>query len=62
MPTKKPPTGESGAFFERSDLLARINVVASRSAQIPRRGFYTEVAGIVQAALRFLAFTGAGRT
>jgi hypothetical protein len=37
-------------------------VVASRSAQIPRRGFYTEVAGIVQAALRFLAFTGAGRT
>ena len=41
-PTKKPPTGKVGGFFERSDLLARINVVASRSAQIPRRGFYTE--------------------
>ena len=48
-PTKKPPTGQGGGFFERSDLLARINVVASRSAQIPRRGFYTEVAGIAQA-------------
>src|SRR5215475_1057556 len=36
--TKKPPTGKVGGFFERSDLLARINVAASRSAQIPRCG------------------------
>ena len=59
---KSPRPARAGAFFERSDLLARINVVASRSAQIPRRGLYTEVAGIAQAPLRFLAFTGAGRT
>ena len=36
-PTKKPPTGRAGAFSKHSDLLARINVAASRSAQIPRR-------------------------
>jgi len=34
--TKKPPTEKGGGFFKHSDLLARINVAASRSAQIPR--------------------------
>ena len=33
----KSPRPEGGGFFKLSDLLARINVAASRSAQIPRR-------------------------
>jgi hypothetical protein len=33
---RKTPGRKDGGFFERSDLLAMFNVVASRSAQIPR--------------------------
>ena len=33
---RKAPDRKGGGFFERSDLLARFNVAASRSAQIPR--------------------------
>ena len=46
---KAPDRQGRGLFSKRSDLLARFNVVASRSAQIPRRGFYKDVAGFAQA-------------
>src|SRR4029079_6663834 len=52
-PAKKPPTVRPGAFFNHSDLLARIHVVASRPAQIPRSCFYTDMSAIAQAAAGF---------
>src|SRR5206468_6369141 len=40
---RKSPRPEGGGFFERPDLLARFNVAASRSAQIPRMRLYKDV-------------------
>src|SRR5262249_14222688 len=58
---EKAPHRPAGGLFNRSHPLARINVVASRPAQIPRDSLYREIAAFAQA-VAGSAFTRAGRT